>query len=170
MLVYHPAFDLYNCIFRMLCLLQRAKEDEINLEKLRIWDFYLAFPNQVKTIAFPSNLRKLKDTIFKNNNNPYEQIPDTKIVFDRMINYQTSALNCLASYGFIDAKSLSKNIVKKTNKILPKKLDDQIKNISQEKENVLKLVVNEFVDLPLYGSKGLKARTGLIDFKYDPRN
>jgi len=170
MLVYHPAFDLYNCVFRMLCLLSKSNEAEIHLEKLRIWDFYLAFPNQVRTITFPSELKPLKDTIFKNKNNPYEHIPDSKMMFDRMKTYQMSAINCLASYGFIENKCLRQNIIKKTDKTVPKELIEVINNLSKEKENIIKLVVNEFVDLPFYGNKGLKARTGLIDFKYDPRN
>lgn len=170
MLVYHPGFDLYNCIFRMLCLLSRSSEEKIHIDKLRIWDFYLAFPNQVRTIVFPSDLTKLKETIFKNYNNPYEEIPDSKTVFERMKTYQTSALNCLASYGFIDYQSLTKGVIKKTGKEIPKELAESINNISIEKDNIIKLVINEFVDLPLYGSKGLKARTGLIDFKYDSRN
>jgi hypothetical protein len=170
MLVYHPAFDLYNCVFRMLCLLSRSHEEEIHIDKLRIWDFYLAFPNQVRTITFPSDLRKLKETVFKNYNNPYEQIPDPKTVFERMKTYQTSAINCLASYGFIENQSLAKNIIKRTEKIIPSELAESINKLPIEKENIITLVINEFVDLPLYGSKGLKARTGLIDFKYDSRN
>lgn len=169
MLVYHPAFDLYNCIFRMLCLLSFTKEDEIHFDKLRIWDFYLAFPGQVRDITFPSNLRNLKESIFKFKENPYEHLSDPKRVFERMKTYQLSAAKCLASYGFIDSKSLLKNKVVKKPKEIPKELVEKINNLPAEKSNIIKLVISEFVDLPLYGSKGLKARTGLIDFKYDPR-
>lgn len=170
MLVYHPAFDLYNCIFRMLSLLNYSKDEEIHFDKLRIWDFYLAFPNQVRTIAFPSNLRKLKESVFKYKENPYETLSDPKRVFERMKTYQLSAAKCLASYGFIDSKSLLKNKVVKTNKEIPAELLERVNYLSPEKNNIIKLIVNEFVDLPLYGAKGLKARTGLIEFKYDPRN
>jgi len=37
-----------------------------------------------------------------------------------------------------------------------------------EKSNIIKLVTG-FWDLPLYGGQGLKARTGLIEFKYDTK-
>ncbi|MGB5025922.1 MAG: ABC-three component system middle component 5 [Saprospiraceae bacterium] len=170
MLVYHPAFDLYNCIFRMLCLLNYSKDEEIHFDKLRIWDFYFAFPGEVRDIAFPSSLRKLKETAFKYKENPYEHLSDPKRVFERMKTYQLSAAKCLASYGFIDSKSLLKNKIVKTKKDVPSELIKRLNDLSIEKSNTLKLIVNEFVDLPLYGTKGLKARTGLIDFKYDPRN
>lgn len=170
MLVYHPAFDLYNCIFRMLSLLNYTKDEEIHFDKLRIWDFYLAFPSQVRSIAFPSHLRRLKESVFKYKENPYEHLSDPKRVFERMRTYQLSAAKCLASYGFIDSKSLLKNKIVKTKKEVPSELLESLNNLTLEKSNIIKLIVNEFVDLPLYGTKGLKARTGLIDFKYDPRN
>ena len=169
MLVYHPAFDLYNCIFRMLSLLAYSKEEEIYLDKLRIWDFYLTFPNEVREIAFPIEMRSLKEKIFKDKVNPYEELSDSKRTFERMKPFQLSAIKCIAVYGFVDSKLLGKSRVKKTDKEIPAKLKEQFELISTEKSNVIKLVTNDFVNLPLYGEKGLKARTGLIEFKYDSK-
>lgn len=169
MLVYHPAFDIYNCIFRMLQLLSYTREEEIPFDKLRIWDFYLTFPSQVREISFPSDLRQLKEKVFKDKVNPYEELSDPKRIFERMKTYQLLAVKCLASYGFIDSKLLTKNKIRKTGKLLPPELTEQIKQVSVEKSNVIKLVTSDFVDLPLYGTAGLKARTGLIEFKYDSR-
>jgi len=168
MLVYHPAFDLYNCIFRMLQLLKYSKEDEVQLEKLRIWDFYLTFPSQVSDIVFPAHFFKLKQ-VFKDKHNPYEELSNPKQIFERMKSFQLTALKCLASYGFIDTKLLAKNIIKKTDKELPELLEKQLENLSVEKSNIIKLVTGPFYELPLYGQKGLKARTGLIEYKYDPK-
>lgn len=169
MLVYHPAFDIYNCIFRLLQLLNHSKEDEIHVEKLRIWDFYLVFPTQVQNISFPAELRTLKEKVFKVKTNPYEELSDPKLIFDRMKSFQMSAVKCLASYGFIDKDKLLNNIIKKTTKPIPDTLLAQFKSSTDEINNVIKLVVNDFVELGLFGSSGLKARTGLIDFKYDPK-
>lgn len=169
MLVYHPAFDLYNCIFRMLQLLTYSKEDEIHFDKLRIWDFYLAFPNLVREISFPADLKYLKENIFKEKNNPYEEITDQKQIFERMKSYQLSAIKCLASYGFIDSKMLSKNKVRKTEKEIPEALLVKLNDLANQKGNVIKLLTSDLVNLPLFGDKGWKARTGLLEFKYDAR-
>ncbi len=169
MLVYHPAFDLYNCIFRMLQLLSYAKEDEIHIDKLRIWDFYTTFPNLVREMSFPSDLKHLKDNIFKEKRNPYEEITDQKQIFERMKTYQLSAIKCLASYGFVDSKLLSKNKVKKTDKEIPEALKAKLNDLANQKGNVIKLVTSDLVNLPLFGDKGWKARTGLLEFKYDPK-
>lgn len=169
MLVYHPAFDLYNCIFRMLQLLSYSKEDEIHVDKLRIWDFYTTFPNLIREMTFPSDLRHLKEKVFKDKNNPYEEITDAKQIFERMKTFQMSAIKCLASYGFVDSKSLSKNRIRKTGKQIPEELLIKIIELNNQKGNVIKLVTSDLVELPLFGDKGWKARTGLLEFKYDPK-
>jgi hypothetical protein len=169
MLVYHPAFDIYNCIFRMLQLLLFTKEEEIVFDKLRIWDFYLTFPSQVSEISFPADLRHLKEKIFKDKFNPYEELSDPRGIFDRMQTYQLSAIKCLASYGFVDSKQLAKNKIKKTGKKIPQELLTKLNNPSILSKNIIKLLTSEFVNLPLLGKEGLKARTGLLDFKYDKR-
>ena len=168
MLIYHPAFDIYNCVFRMLQLLSYMKQEEVEVDKLRIWDFYLTFPNEARNISYPSNLSELKKIFRKKDPNPYEDLIDAKRIVERMKSYQLSALKCIASYGFIDSELLGKNIVRRTNKELPTELSNKLNELSIEKQNVIKLVVS-FWDFPLYGKYGLKYRTGLIEFKYDQR-
>lgn len=163
MLVYHPAFDIYNCAFRMLQLLSNMEEKEIELDKIRIWDFYLTFPNEARQISFPRDLFELKK-IFKNKaDNPYEDLIDPRRIAERMQPYQISALKYLASFGLIDSKLFSKNIVKRTDKEIPSELKTKIEDISNEKQNIIKLVKG-FNFLAL---RGLKERTGLLEFRYD---
>ena len=59
--------------------------------------------------------------------------------------------------------------IKKTGKPVPQELLNQLNNPSIENKNIIKLVTSDFVNLPLLGKEGLKARTGLLDFKYDKR-
>ncbi|HGA8765958.1 TPA: ABC-three component system middle component 5, partial [Salmonella enterica subsp. enterica serovar Virchow] len=42
MLIYHPAYDAYHCLFRMIALIDHV--NEIEVDKARILDFYLIFP------------------------------------------------------------------------------------------------------------------------------
>ena len=42
MTMYNHAFDLYHCIYRIIHILMRLEENDIlELDRLRIWDFYL---------------------------------------------------------------------------------------------------------------------------------
>jgi len=168
MLVYHPAFDIYNCVFRMLQLLTAMKQHEVELDRLRIWDFYLTFPNEARKISFPTVLLELKNIFKQKEENPYEDLIDPQKIIERMKPYQIEALHCLASHGLIDAKSLSKNVITRTKKELPSDLLKKFEEISIEKSNIIKLVIG-FAELPLFGQNGLKHRTGLIEFRYDKR-
>jgi hypothetical protein len=151
----------------MLQLLTAMKQHEVELDRLRIWDFYLTFPNEARKISFPAALFELKKKIFKQKiENPYEDLIDAKKIIERMKPYQIAALHCIASYSLIDAKSLSKNVVIRTEKEIPKELLSKFEDTSAEKSSIIKLVIG-LAELPLYGAKGLKYRTGLIEFRYD---
>lgn len=165
MLVYHPAFDIYNCAFRMLQLLNYLKKSEIELERIRIWDFYLTFPNEARKIKFPRDLNELKKVFKDKGENPYEDLIDPKRIVDKMKPFQVSALRYLASYGLIDNDLFKKNIIKRTEKSIPQELEKRINETTIEKDNIIKLVQG-FDNLALWG---IKERTGLLEYRYDKR-
>lgn len=167
MIVYHAAFDLYNCMFRILLILSHIKEEEVEMEKLLIWDYYVTFPNRVSQISFPQDLRKQYIRLFPENKNPYEEVLDDVKVFSRMRSYQTEALRCLAAYGLIDSERLIESRVKRTSNPLPVELQKRIDEVPVRLRNVITLIESPFTELPLYGAKGFKFRTKLIDYKYD---
>jgi hypothetical protein len=144
------------------------KQDEVELDRLRIWDFYLTFPNEARNISYPNTLSELKEIFKKKAPNPYEDLIDPKRIIERMKSFQLSALKCIASYGLIDSELLAKNIVRRTENEIPSELKDKFTELTIEKANIIKLIVG-FWELPLYGKSGLKDRTGLIEFKYDQR-
>ncbi|MFK8272259.1 ABC-three component system middle component 5 [Capnocytophaga canimorsus] len=165
MLVYHPAFDIYNCAFRMLQLLNYLKKSEIELERIRIWDFYLTFPNEARKIKFPRDLNELKKVFKDKGENPYEDLIDPKRIVDKMKPFQVSALKYLVSYGLIDSNLFLKNIVKRTEKSIPQELEKRINETTIEKDNIIKLVQG-FDNLTLWG---IKERTGLLEYRYDKK-
>lgn len=163
MLIYHPAFDIYNCAFRVLQLLKYSKQPEIELDRIRIWDFYLTFPNEARKIKFPRDLLELK-RIFKDKpENEYEDLIDPRRIIERMKPYQISSLRYLASYGLIDNNLFLKDIIKRTDKEIPKELEAKLEETAIEKLNIIKLITG-FNNLALWG---IKERTGLIEYRYD---
>ena len=167
MTVYTAAFDLYNCIYRLLLILSRIKEDEVGMEKLLIWDYYVTFPNRVCQISFPQDMRKEYARFFKEQKNPYEDVLDDVKIFAKMRSYQTEALRCLAAYGLIDSEKLKRSRIKRTEKQLPEALQERIAEVPTRLKNVITLIESPFTEIPLYGNKGFKFRTKLIDYKYD---
>lgn len=168
MLTYLPAFDIYHCAYRTLFLTTKLRQDIIELERMRIWDFYFVFPAEADQIIFPRDLWSLKRTVDKRSN-PYEELVDPHRVFERMKPFQLAAFRYLAAFGFVESAALRNNNLKRTDKPIPSKLLLSMKRLDSEQQYIVTLLSSPLNDLSLYGDKGLKYRTRLLDFKYDLR-
>lgn len=166
MLVYHSAFDMYHCVYRMIQLLSNLKHDFVELERLRIWDYYLAFPNEMAKIKFERDNKDIKN-LFPDKYNPYEVVLDGKIIFEKMKPYQLVAIKTLASHGLIDKNYLSENRVTKIEEKFSKNILEQFEPLSDRENNIIKIMTTYFYNMPLYGEKGLKDRTNLLEYRYD---
>ena len=64
MIVYQKAYDLYHTVYRMIKLLAHFKQDGlIEIDRLRIWDYYLLYPNKMKTIRLKREEQDVKNII-----------------------------------------------------------------------------------------------------------
>ena len=171
MIIYNQAFDLYHCIFRILNFLNRFNPNEnIEVDKLRIWDFYFLFPNKVYDIRLKQNesdIRKIRKQYIKQRNNPYETIFEERKIFEKLKPYQLSALNCIASYGIINKETLTQQRVSIENKELLNEFIAKFGELSPREKNVISLMTSHFYNISLFGKDGLKSRTNLMESKYD---
>ena len=85
MRTYNPAFDLYHSIYRMAHIAAKLDGGEnLEVDKARIWDFYLLFPDKVYSIHLHKNeekIKELRNTITRQNN-PYDYHGDNTGTFD----------------------------------------------------------------------------------------
>jgi hypothetical protein len=171
MIIYNQAFDLYHAIFRILHFLNHFQENDIiEVDRLRIWDFYLLFPNKINDIRPRQNdseIRRIKKAYIKDSNNPYEIITDDRKIFERVKPYQLNALNCIASYGIVDKESLREQRILIINKKILNDFVSKINELSPKESNIISLMALYFYDMSLYGANGLKNRTNLMESKYD---
>ncbi len=171
MMIYNQAFDLYHCIFRMLNFLSRFNSDDIiEVDKLRIWDFYFLFPNKVYDIRLKQNeadIRKLRKQYIKQTNNPYDAIFEERKIFEKLKLYQLSALNCIASYGIVNKEMLMQQRVSIENKELLNEYIAKFGELSPRERNIISLMTSHFYNISLFGKDGLKSRTNLMESKYD---
>ncbi len=64
MIVYHQAFDLYHTAYRMIQLLTYFERGEsVEIDRLRIWDYYLLFPIEIQRIKFSVEEKEIKNYI-----------------------------------------------------------------------------------------------------------
>lgn len=171
MITYNPAFDLYHCIYRMANILARLDDDDyLEMDKVRIWDFYLLFPTKIHDIKIyryeSENTRYRKMHIFQTEN-PYLYRGDNRKLFERLKPYQMTALTNLISYGILDKDSFLEQKIHLASKAKLQELLNNVKELDTLESNALSFMSVFSKNMPLSGIKGLKARTNLIESKYD---
>lgn len=171
MIIYNQAFDLYHCIYRILNFLNRFDSgDIIEVDKLRIWDFYFLFPNKVHDIRLKrseSDIKKLRKQYIKEIDNPYEMIYEDRKIFEKLKPYQMSALNCIASYGIVNKEILAQQRISIENKDILNNYISKFNELSPKEKNIISLMTSHFYNISLFGKDGLKSRTSLIESMYD---
>ncbi len=165
MLTYHPAFDSYHCAYRTLLIAARMPPDAIEVERMRIWDFYFVFPNEASKMSMPKDLWSLKRSSIAPN--AYEELTDPQRIFERMKPFQIAAYGYLAAVGFVEAEGLLGNNIVRTMKPVPRDLYSLMETLDEGRQYVLRLISSPLNDLQLRGDRGLKFFTRLLDFKYD---
>lgn len=173
MILYNNAFDLYHTIFRMLHLLNRVNpERQLEVDRIRIWDYYLLFPSQIFNIKPKRNevefKRLLKDLKVKKEN-PYQIITDQRKTLEKIRPYQMAALHCLASYKLIDKEMLFEDQVFVVSRDLLNSYTQSVGDLSAREKNIITIVTSNFYDISLFGIEGLKNRSNLIESKYDAK-
>jgi len=171
MIVYHPAFDFYHCVYRFLKILTHSsKRQFVEVDRLRIWDFYLLFPDKVHNIKLTreeEDIRKLIRSYIVKVDNPYEEVLDNRKIFEKVKPYQVAALKCLASYGIISKDFLKENKVTIISKEILESYTSKFEPLSRKEQNVISLMTSHFSEMSMFGPNGLKARTKLLESKYD---
>lgn len=171
MIVYNPAFDLYHAIYRMAHILQRLDDSEtFEVDKVRIWDFYLLFPSKLYNVSLRHLDKEIVDArkqYIDNSRNPYEYSGDNRKLFEWIKPFQMSALNCLVSCGILTKEAYLDGKVSIANRA---SLDDFVEKaggISVKEQNVLSFLSIFSRHMSLTGTDGLKARTHLLESRYD---
>lgn len=160
-MIYHPKNDIYHCCFRLLSII-RFCEQSISVDKISIIDFYLVFPNFVNEITLPRGNTKIKKE-FSKMNPPFEVMPNKKILFSELKDFQRNAISILRAKDIIE---LDKNLIKKSSEyscLLDKFFE--YNNIVNDKSMVK--LIKCLIDIEMLGGNGLKKRTGLMEYRYD---
>ncbi len=168
MIIYHPLFDVYHGVFRILQILEAIPRNKIDFERLKIIDFYMLFPSLLKEVSFPMEIVNLKKK-FKKFYNTYESIEDPYRLFIQLESFQNSSIGLLIALDFIKSDDFNNGIITRTLKQLPRPLTLEIQNANKENNDVVSFLTGPFVEIELYGDRGLKARTKLMEYKYDPK-
>lgn len=164
--VYHPAFDGNHCVFRFLCFYHDINIGSFDGQVLRLMDFYFLFPHFLDTVQTTRSQRKYKNA-FKSIEKPYENISNPKTLFYNLFPIQKQVMRTLAAKGFFDRDELLQGMIKRTGKKIPHDLLEKIYDSEERTQEWYKYLIKEMIHMDLSGKKGLKERTGFLEYRYD---
>ncbi len=169
MISYQPALDRYHTVFRLLALVEHLKSClPIDVDKLRILDFYLIFPFRLE--AFRS---KQSHTQFRKVGKsyramqPYGGIPDDASLFLRMAPVQALAIDTLVAHALIDPDAYKQGVIMAGEGETPALLAQAIAAFVADNVPLFEVIRILACDYLLLGDDGLKRRSGLMEYKYD---
>lgn len=165
MLIYHPAYDAYHCVYRLIAITDVLRE--IEFAKLRILDFYLCFPSEIVNIELPQAHQKIR-RLAKNAKNKFRGPISKDRTFRDLESIHHSAVKLLAASGVFNADNLESGTVSRTDWKAPDDFRHNDRFVASATQELAEYVVNQLSTLPLRGPNGLKQRTGLMEFRYDP--
>lgn len=168
-LTYEAAFDAYHTIFRFIRLLSSLKDGaELEVDRLRILDFYLAFPESIGDFKVKSADVKLRNSVRKEVAVArYGKVPDSYYLFTRMETTQNAAAATMALNGFISSEKFEVGVVELIRGAVPIKLIKRCDELNTSSSLLMKFLHTLALDYTLLGNNGLKSRSGLQDHRYD---
>ncbi|WP_298330323.1 ABC-three component system middle component 5 [Asticcacaulis sp.] len=168
-LSYQAAFDPYHAAFRLLrlaVLLESA--GAVTKTAAKIIDFFILFPFRIDEITFTQKHRKFKRLAKKYAyTRPYGLQPSPRAIFQRMTALQDASIDTLTAHGYLDVEAANRDLFR-LGASLPQDLRDRIEaanaHVSQKELVEFVLAISEY---PVPGPSGLKARSGLMEYRYD---
>lgn len=164
MLIYHPAYDAYHCVFRMLLIANTASALEV--DKVRLLDYYLMFPSEVAAIRLSTGTNGIRQQA-RAFRNVYRDPVSARSTFRDLRCVQDAALRCLTASGHIERQAMEAGFVVRGEANLAEDLVAHLASYRSEREPVATFVLAELAGWPLLGSNGLKDRSGLMEHRYD---
>ena len=169
MLTFQPGLDPQHTVFRTLRLLDGVASClPAETDKLRVLDFYVAFPFRAAAFEFrrgQAGLRKIAEGY--DTRRPYGGLPEDRDLFVRMRPLQTLAYETLAAKGIIDPDALQQRMVMRGAVDPPQELRTRVAEINQEEESLIGMLDVICKTNALLGADGIKKRSGLMEYRYD---
>jgi len=164
-LVYHPAYDPYGAILRIIRV-SLVISTPVQKGKLRILEFVVLFPEFVSSMSLTPSLRSQWKQAKVSGRFPYEERPPAQRLFAMMEPTFEAAFQTTISKGFL------RRVVPGEEWLLdpdatPQNLVALAAARNAAEPALMRLVKALGTELQFEGDKGLKARSGLMEYRYD---
>ena len=143
------------------------KVKKLEYSKLRILDYYICFPAEIAEISLPKDLKKIRADA-KAAKNRFRGPVSPLRTFHDLEQIQNSATRLLAASGVFDSKDLEEGFIRRTSQALPTVFSKPTSASLNQYGTLIDFVITTLSEVPLHGDRGLKRRTGLMEYRYDP--
>jgi hypothetical protein len=99
---------------------------------------------------------------------PYGAMPDDYIVFSHMEPFQRAAASSLVLSGHLAPDAWDQNEIRFTTEKIPDALRLRCSELNARMSDIIEILCQIRTRYPLAGRDGLKDRTGLLEYRYDP--
>lgn len=167
MLVYHPAFDFYHSLVRSLALLQHFHEP-LHVDRLRILNFYAAFPPELANARLPAGSGKVRARA-RRKESQYNIPHDRLVAFRRSSRVLMSALNSLSATQIVKPERLAHDLCQLNNAKLQwyQEVNEAVSEYADREAELLEDINTTLGKVHLLGPGGVKHRSGLMEHRYD---
>lgn len=167
MLTYDPTLDPYHCAIRILTVLENGSIPDLPIDSVRIAEFYLAYPSKVAEMRLPSRMVKIRK-FARELATPYRNPFGLKSTFERMNPIFQAAVSTLAAARYLNPDRMKQGFLQRTEMSLPPDLQTVIRKYVARAPEIREFIAKDLTAIPLLGSDGLKDRSGLLEYRYDP--
>lgn len=166
-IAYQPAYDAFHTLFRFFQL-EDIGFDHAETDRYRIIDYYLCFPGELRNFRFPpkqTRFRKVGDRFALANS--FEKRPSPHLVLARMRPVQWACLETLEAEGFLVEGALEQQRIERADRALSDQLAARVAERREGHPELFEVIAVLATEYDLLGPNGLKARSGLLEHKYD---
>lgn len=167
MIGYHPAMDPAHAAFRVTRLLLLDPEGPWERDRLRIADFMLLFPAFIPSMQLPREHLKWRN-LLKRHENRYWYSGDPLMLFRRIQPLHETGVHLLVGVGALDETLWTQDGRARLNSsAMPDSVMQDAYDRNTEEADITSFLQKVVLTLRLTGPEGLKARTKLLEHRYD---
>lgn len=168
-IAYQEALDPYHSLFRLLRIGRiLGTENTLVIDTVRIIDFYLLFPFRIQGFRFKPEHRSYRAMSKRYETlKPYGDFPGDRAVFGRMEPIQNASLATAARKGLLDADAWERESIMFTPFNLPAEFEERIDLLNDQQADVAEFFRILTTDYAVMGKDGIKARSDLLEHRYD---
>lgn len=164
MLVYHPLFDLHHGVFRACLILELHPSKEMHVDTLRLLDFYFLFPYLLSSFDHTPGSAK-QGRALAGVKSKYNMVSSPRALLAQLKGMNRLTLLALANKSILSLADIERGFARRTDAPLPNAIFGSALKRDIELASYL---ATKLGTIPVYGSKGLKARSHLLEYRYDP--